>query len=251
MHRMQAIVLAAGKGTRMKSELPKVLHKIGDKSMIHHALRHLQTLGVERPIVVVGHAKEQVMEAVHHQFPEVRFAIQEEPLGTAHAVRVALPLLDPDQSTLITMGDQPFLSPKTYQELHRAHTQKQAAISLVTAVFPDPGAYGRIVRGEDGEIERVVELKNALEHEKAIQEVNLGCYEAQSKWLLEAIPAISPNPVSHEYYLTDLIHIAVATRQPVGSYLLEDYREAMGINSAEELAQAEEAWAELQKQHVQ
>ncbi len=248
---MQAIVLAAGKGTRMQSDLPKVLHVIGDKSMIHHALRHLQTLGVDRPIVVVGHAKEQVMAAVHQEFPLAQFAIQEEPLGTAHAVHVALPLLNPHESTLITMGDQPFLSPKTYQELHKAHTQKGAAISLVTAIFPDPGAYGRIVRTEDGDIEQIVELKNAQPHEKAIKEVNLGCYEAESDWLLQAVPQIAPNPVTQEFYLTDLIHIAVAARRPVGSYILEDYREAMGINSAEELALAERAWQEMQDKAVQ
>lgn len=240
---MQAIVLAAGKGTRMKSDLPKVLHTIGDKSMIHHALSRLQELGVERPIVVVGHAKERVMAAVHADFPAVQFAIQEEPLGTAHAVRVALPLLDLKQPTLITMGDQPFLSANTYEELDHVHAAKAAVISVVTAIFPDPANYGRIVRDEDGDVERIVEFKNATPSEKEIQEINLGCYLAQADWLAQAIPDISPNPVTNEYYLTDLIHIAVATRKPVGSYQLEEHREAMGINSAEELAEAEAAWS--------
>ena len=248
---MQAIILAAGKGTRMQSDLPKVLHRLGPRALLEHVLHHLEKLGITQPIVVVGYRKEQVMDYIQPLFPEVQFALQEEMLGTADAVRAAVPLLTSSEPTFMIYGDNPLFSPTTFRSLAAAHERAGAVLSLVTAVVPDPARYGRIVRGPDGAILRDVEFKDAIDEEKTITEINAGCYLADPTWLASALTKITPSEVTGEYYLTDLIELGVASGRPLGSYQLLDFREALGVNTLEDLHSAEKAWTALQDQsHV-
>lgn len=243
---MQAIILAAGKGTRMQSELPKVLHRLGPRALLDHILEHMAALGIDRPVVVVGHHKEQVIESARKTLPTVQFAVQEELLGTADAVRRALPLLN-SEPTFIIYGDNPLFSPITFRQLLAAHEQAGAVLSLVTAVLDDPARYGRILRNDKGRIVKDIEFKDATDAEKAISEINAGCYVADLGWLTEALSHIQPSPVTGEYYLTDLIELAARSAQPLASYQLPDPREALGVNTVEDLEQAEAVWASLQE----
>lgn len=241
---MQAVVLAAGKGTRMQSDLPKVLHRLGPRALLDHVLHHLAQLGIEQPIVVVGHHKDRVIAYVREQFPQVQFAIQEQLLGTADAVRQAVPFLN-NEPTYLIYGDNPLFSPTTFRSLLAAHEEEKAVLSLATAVLDDPAHYGRILRDAGGHILRDVEYQDATDKEKAIQEINAGCYVVDPAWLATALPQISPSPVTGEYYLTDLIEIAAASGRPMASYTVTDVREALGVNTVADLEAAERVWTEL------
>jgi bifunctional UDP-N-acetylglucosamine pyrophosphorylase/glucosamine-1-phosphate N-acetyltransferase len=231
----------------MQSELPKVLHRLGPRALLDHILEHMAILGIERPIVVVGHHKEQVMESARKTLPTVQFAIQEQLLGTADAVRRAVPLLKLDEPTYLIYGDNPLFSPTTFRSLLAVHERESAVLSLVTAILDDPARYGRIVRDSSGRVLKDVEYKDATEEEKAIKEINAGCYVADPAWLAEALPNIQPSPVTGEYYLTDLIEMAGSSGCLVASYQLPDFREALGVNTVDDLQAAEDVWSALQQ----
>jgi bifunctional UDP-N-acetylglucosamine pyrophosphorylase/glucosamine-1-phosphate N-acetyltransferase len=232
-----AIVLAAGQGTRMRSRIPKVLHPLAGRPMIDHVIDALADAGVERPVVVVGHAADAVESAIAGRAACAR---QEPQRGTADAVRVALAAVDDGAAELlVTMGDVPLQPAAVYRSLLDALRETDAAVALVSASPDDPTGYGRIVRDERGGAAAIVEERDADDGTRAIGEVNVGTYAFDAAWLREALPRITAS-ASGEYYLTDLVALAVDAGRPVAVVRAEDAGDAMGINDRVALAAAEE-----------
>ncbi len=233
-----AIVLAAGLGTRFKSERPKVTHPLVGRPMIRHVLEALRTAGCPLPpVVVIGPAASAVQEAAG---PNARFVIQPEPRGTGDAVRWAEPVLRGQAAhILITYGDLPLVRPETFRRLIEAHEASGATLTFLTAHWGDPTGYGRVVRDAGGRVLRIVEEAEATPEERRLSEINVGVYVAREPWLWPALSRLSPSPIKGEIYLTDLVALAAAEGEPVGTVPLEDPEEALGINTRVQLAEAE------------
>jgi bifunctional UDP-N-acetylglucosamine pyrophosphorylase/glucosamine-1-phosphate N-acetyltransferase len=239
-HNTVAVVLAAGLGTRMKSRKPKVLHEVAGKPLIEHVLSALQEGAVPNPqdiIIVTGYEGDKVQAALGEAYRYVR---QEKMLGTGHALLQALPLLAEYQggTCLVLCGDTPLLTGDTLQKLMEQHHSAKVKATVLTARVPDPTGYGRIVKGKRG-IEKIVEEKDALPAEKQIREINTGAYCFDLTVLKQGLSRLTPANAQGEYYLTDLIKYLVEGQEPVETFLLEDYQEAMGINNRVQLAEAE------------
>lgn len=240
---LKAIILAAGKGTRMKSDLPKVLHKILGLSLIERVLN--QTLAVEyldEAVVITGHKAELVNETINHNYPsqKVQTVLQSPQLGTGHAVSMAIPILkDFDGDVLILCGDTPLLTTSTLDKLIKAHKENHSDLTVLSAMFENPTNYGRIIK-KNGKLEKIVEEKDATENQKAIKEVNTGVYCLNWQKILPAFSSLTSNNSQNEYYLTDIIEWAVRSNLNTNSYILEDNLESFGINSKEHLAFATE-----------
>ena len=231
------IVLAAGQGSRMQSDLPKVLHRLGGVPLVGHALATGRLLEPETVVVVAGHGAEQVRKAVGKLDPEARIALQEEQLGTAHAVRQALPLLEGFEGrVLVLYGDTPFIAEETLGML-ASHPSDVIVLGFEAA---DPGRYGRLVTGPEG-LERIVEYKDADEATRAIRLVNSGVLAADAATLREILPQIGNRNAAGEYYLTDLPALARAAGLRV-DVVTCDESETLGINTRTELAGAEAAF---------
>lgn len=232
-----AIVLAAGQGTRMRSRIPKVLHPLAGRPMLDHVLDALDEAGVGRTIVVTGHGADAVESAVGDRATTVR---QEPQRGTADALRCGL-AASPDEAAelVVTMGDVPLQPSMLYATLLDALRGRSAAIALVSARLDDPSGYGRLVRGADGSVAAVVEESDADEAQRAIPEINVGTYAFDAAWLRAAIGRV-PASASGEYYLTDLVSVAVADGRAVAVVDAPDAADAMGINDRVALAYAEE-----------
>ena len=230
-----AIILAAGQGTRMKSALPKVLHQANGKSLISHVLNNVSLAGIEEQIVVLGHKGEQVAQSLPQ---DCRIAYQYEQKGTGHAVMQAAQLLEKSQGdVLVICGDTPLISPQTLRKLHELHQEKKAAVTVLSAIAPDPTGYGRIIR--DGErVIAIVEQKDATVAEALIKEINAGTYFFDRQFLLENLPKLSCNNAQGEYYLTDLLALAVEAKLPTAA-LAADFEEIMGVNNRLQLAMAQ------------
>ena len=231
-----AVILAAGQGTRMKSKLPKVLHKALGKPMVQWVIDCLNEAGVADKIAVLGHGGEQVAAAVDGQ---VSIVYQTEQLGTGHAVMQAAPALPADNDcVLVICGDTPLLRAQTIQQLIAQHQAEANAVTILTAHAENPTGYGRIVR--DGQqIVAIVEQKDATDAQKAIREINTGTYCFDQKFLLQYLSALDTNNAQKEYYLTDLIKIANQNNLAVGGCVLEDFSESLGVNNRVQLSQAE------------
>ena len=231
------IVLAAGQGSRMQSDLPKVLHRLGGVPLVGHALAAGRSLDPEEVIVVAGHGADLVEKALAKLDPDVRIALQEEQLGTAHAVRQALPLLEGFEGRVIVLyGDTPFIGAETLDVL-AAHPSDVVVLGFEAA---DPGRYGRLVTGPEG-LERIVEYKDADEATRAIRLVNSGVLAADAATLREFLPRIGNRNAAGEYYLTDLPGLARAAGRRV-DVVTCDEAETLGINTRAELAGAEAAF---------
>jgi bifunctional UDP-N-acetylglucosamine pyrophosphorylase/glucosamine-1-phosphate N-acetyltransferase len=232
------IVLAAGKGARMKSVLPKVLHQVLGRSLISHVLNAARYLGPSKLVVVTGHGADEVEAAT--SATGVVFARQDDPRGTGHAVQCALPALEGlDGPVVIMPGDVPLISPQTLIDLLDAHTALGALLSVLTVRMANPASYGRIVRDRNGWLERIVEARDANSSELAINEINSGFYVADLASLREAIFDLKPENDQNEYYLTDVVaafrvrgHLTAAIEGP-------DPMEVMGVNDRRELAMAQ------------
>jgi bifunctional UDP-N-acetylglucosamine pyrophosphorylase/glucosamine-1-phosphate N-acetyltransferase len=202
-----AIVLAAGLGTRMRSTRAKVLHHLGGRPLITYPLHALRALPIDPIVVVVGHQADAV-RAVCEPFG-TRFAVQAEQRGTGHAVAACREALsDFDGDLLLIYGDLPFLRPETFQRLIAAHQQANAAVSLLTEIVPDPASFGRIQRDAAGRVIAIVEDRDCTPEQRAIPEINVGVYCAQSRFLFDALSRLQPNNAQHELYLTDIVAIA-------------------------------------------
>ena len=233
-----SIILAAGKSTRMKSALPKVLHDLGGKKMVEYPLDILTSLSDVKPVVVVGYEAETVQKVIGDR---AQYALQEPQLGTAHAVLQAKPLLDGKVDTiLVTYADMPLISQFTYQQILETHQTHQAVMTLLTLHSETARGFGRLVRDENGNPQAIIEEAVATPHQLAIQELNVGVYCFSAEWLWEALPRISISPKG-EYFLTDLLSLAVTDKKMVKTVSLADAEEAIGINNRIHLAEAEAA----------
>lgn len=234
-----AIVLAAGKGTRMKSELPKVLHEVCGKPMVEHVFDAVRGAGVKRIVCVIGH-KADLMRETLSGHSDVEFALQSEQKGTGHAVRMAEPLLkDHHGPVLVLAGDTPLLRSASLRDLLN-ELSSQSAVSVVgSAITENNTGLGRIVRDDAGRFLKIVEEKDASPSEKLIQEINTGCYAFDSQSLWSALSEVQPNNTQGEYYLTDCPAILKARGKVVTAAPKLDIHEAMGVNTREQLAEVE------------
>ncbi|MBN1380810.1 MAG: NTP transferase domain-containing protein [Deltaproteobacteria bacterium] len=234
---LSTIILAAGKGTRMKSDLAKVLHQLGGRPLISYSIDLAHQIGSEKICAVIGHQADAVRRVVKDR--AVIFVEQRELLGTGHAVMQARDIFDGYEGTiLILCGDVPLLSLATTQALIETHRREKAHITVMTVVLQDPGSYGRIVKDASGAICRIVEAKDATEEEKKIGEINTGIYCVECNTLFDAVSQIGNTNVQKEYYLTDIIEIAIQKRLKVQSFLAVEPIEVMGINTPEDLHKA-------------
>lgn len=233
-----ALILAAGKGTRMKSGLAKVLHELAGRPMLAWPLAAAQEAGAAELVVVAGHQAEQV-RACLAGVAGVRIALQEEQLGTGHAVACALPELAAQSGTVVILcGDTPLLTGETLRRLAAAHSAAGAAVTVLTARLDDPHGYGRIVRGSDCGVLKIVEQKDATPQEAAIDEINSGIYCMDIPFLRAHIDRIGSDNAQKEYYLTDLVAIAVAEGRGCVAVTAADPQEIMGVNDRRHLAEA-------------
>ncbi|MEX1028994.1 MAG: bifunctional UDP-N-acetylglucosamine diphosphorylase/glucosamine-1-phosphate N-acetyltransferase GlmU [Paenibacillaceae bacterium] len=248
MH-IHAIVLAAGQGTRMKSKLHKVLHKVCGKPMVKHIVDMLHKVQVNRMVVVVGHEASMLRNALADQ---VEYVIQEQQLGTGHAALQTAPILENLEGvTLILYGDTPLLTEETIHNLIQIHTERQAAGTLLTAQMEHPAGYGRIVRDEQGAVSRIVEEKDCTEEERMITEVNTGTYCFNNRQLFEALHQVTNNNAQGEYYVTDVIDILHRASQHIEGYCMSDPAEATGVNDRVALAEVEAILRKrINKQHM-
>ncbi|WP_435747051.1 bifunctional UDP-N-acetylglucosamine diphosphorylase/glucosamine-1-phosphate N-acetyltransferase GlmU [Nocardioides sp. SYSU DS0663] len=235
---LTVIVLAAGGGTRMRSKTPKVLHPICGRSMLGHVLAAVREVQPQRVVAVVGHQREQVAPHVQEHLPEVVLAIQEEQLGTGHAVRVAMEAAgDASGTVLVAYGDTPLLEGRSLREFAAEHEAAQRAVSILSGVVPEPFGYGRVVRDGDGEVVAIVEEKDATVDQRAIAEINSGILAFDAEFLLEALPRISNDNAKGEYYLTDAVQLARDAGLTVGAHPLEDVLQTEGANDRVQLAE--------------
>ncbi|HVH26935.1 MAG TPA: bifunctional UDP-N-acetylglucosamine diphosphorylase/glucosamine-1-phosphate N-acetyltransferase GlmU [Vicinamibacterales bacterium] len=236
MSDVHVVILAAGKGTRLKSASPKVLHRVAGLPMIAHVLRAANAIGPQSLTVVVGHQAERVKSALE-QHSGLTFVVQEPQLGTGHALLTAEPALGRATGTLVLLsGDVPLLSPQTLQALLDRHHGARAAATLLTAVVDVPSGYGRIVRSGE-QIARIVEERDAIAQERAIREVNSGIYAFALDGLFDAVRAIAADNAQREYYLPDLVAIFRGRGQVVEGIRVGNPDEIRGINSRAELAE--------------
>ena len=237
MSDLLAVILAAGKGTRMKSTLPKVLHNIGGKPMVQQVMNAADLAGAKRKIVVVGFGAESVETALGNQ---AEYVVQQEQLGTGHAVMQASEILKDFEGTVMVLcGDTPLLQGQTLAKLFAEHQAAKASATVLTACMPDPTGYGRVIRNEDGQVLKIVEQKDAASGELAVNEVNTGIYCFERKALFEALNSINCNNMQGEYYLTDVIGILAKSQDKVWAVQVDEYQETLGINSRMQLAEAE------------
>ena len=232
------LIMAAGKGTRMKSDLAKVLHEINGRPMVHYVIDLARKVGSDKVILIIGHQKEKVEELCRQK--NVEFVIQEEQLGTGHAVRMAEPnLQNYNGDVLVLSGDVPMLTVKTIKKLINTHQSSGALSTLLTSVLDDPTGYGRIIRGNSGTISKIVEHKDASKDELKINEINVGIYMFKSRQLFQTLKQITNENSQGEYYLPDVVKIYVDSGEKVVAQLTPTFDETRGINTIEQLKEAE------------
>lgn len=247
MNNRYAVILAAGKGTRMKSSLYKVLHPVCGKPMVEHVVDELEDAGVDQLVTVTGHGAEAVEE---HLKERTSYVLQEEQLGTAHAVMQTRQMLEGKKgTTIVACGDTPLIQGSTMQALMDHHEQMEAKASILTAVADDPAGYGRVVRGSSGEVVRIVEHKDADEAEKSIREINTGTYCFDNEALFHALSQVDNNNIQGEYYLPDVIGILQEEGETVSAWTTPDFSETIGVNDRVALSQAEKAMKRRINEH--
>ncbi|KXH86828.1 bifunctional UDP-N-acetylglucosamine diphosphorylase/glucosamine-1-phosphate N-acetyltransferase GlmU [Sporosarcina sp. HYO08] len=232
-----AIVLAAGQGTRMKSDLYKVLHPVCGKPMVEHVIDHIRSLNANRIVTIVGYGAEAVEEVLGEKS---EYALQKEQLGTAHAVQQAEQLIgDLEGTTIVVCGDTPLIRPETMEALIAHHDKTSAKATILTAYADDPTGYGRIIRGEDGQVLRNVEQKDATEEEQKVTEINTGTYCFNNRALFETLKKVKNDNAQGEYYLPDVVGILQSENERVSAYVTEDFSETLGVNDRVVLSEAE------------
>jgi len=239
LKRVACIILAAGKGERMKSDLPKILHHLSGKPLLGYVLDTVQSLNLNRVAVVVGYQGEKVKDLLKDKNVEIVW--QKEQLGTGHAVMQAEPFFkDFSGDVLVLCGDVPLLRTQTIINLLKAHQEKQAKATVLTAVLENPARYGRIIRRKDDSVERIVEYKDATPEEKKIREINTGeiCFSGPS--LFSALKKVRSDNLQKEYYLTDVLGILREEGEKIEALEVQNSWETRGINSIQELIKMEE-----------
>jgi bifunctional UDP-N-acetylglucosamine pyrophosphorylase/glucosamine-1-phosphate N-acetyltransferase len=237
--KVAAVILAAGQGTRMKSDLPKVLHPLCGRPMLWHVLEALKQVTMEKPLVIVGNGAEQVKAFVGEA---ARCVLQEPQLGTAHAALQAEALVKGHADyVIVTYADMPLLRGETFQRLLETQRENPGPFSMLTVIAEDPRGFGRIVRSPQGTVGAIVEEQVATPEQRAIKELNVGAYCFKSDWLWGALHRIEKNPQKGEYYLTDVVELAARENLPVQAVVDDDLIETIGINTRVHLAEAEAA----------
>ncbi|HET9234119.1 MAG TPA: NTP transferase domain-containing protein [Candidatus Eisenbacteria bacterium] len=232
-----AVILAAGKGTRMKTDRAKVLAPLAGRPLLFYVLDAVEAVPFDRLIAVVGHQADRVREAVAGR--NVECVLQEPQLGTGHAVLCAAPLLaGVEGSIAVLAGDAPLIRAETLRALLEHHERARAAVTLLSAVLEDPSGYGRVVR-KDGRVVAIVEHKDASREERRIQEINSSIYAFDASFLLRGLPALRNENRQGEYYLTDLVQMAFAEGRGVEGLPVADPLEVAGVNTVEQLEEAE------------
>ncbi len=229
-----AIVLAAGKGTRMKSSLPKVMHKILGQPMIGHVVTHLKEVNTDKNIMVIGHGAEMIKDYLKDQ---VSFALQLEQKGTGHAVMQAIDQLDPNGDTVLLYGDCPCVQSETIEWLFQSNQDHD--LTVLTAFFFDPAKYGRVVRDKKQRIKKIVEYKDCSKAELNIKEINTGIYCFKNEALIKHIHELTDNNTQNEYYITDLVEIFINNELRVQAISVKDNDEVMGVNDRQDLLNAQ------------
>ena len=237
--KVTAVLLAAGQGTRMKSDLPKVLHPLCGKPMLWHVFEALKDVATEKPVVIVGHGAEEVKRYLGDS---AECVLQEPQLGTGHAAMQAESLLrGKTDYVIVTYADMPLLRGDTFKRLLETQRLNSGPLSLLTVTADDPRGFGRIVRKADGTVQAIVEEYVATPEQQKIRELNVGAYCFKADWLWDALHRIRKNPKKGEYYLTDIVEIAVKDDLPVQAVVHDDFIETIGINSRIHLSEAEAA----------
>ena len=236
MSHLKAVILAAGKGTRMESDLPKVIHTIDGKCLADYVIEAAVGAGADEICLVVGYQAEQVKNTIAHK--EVSYALQEQQLGTGHAVKCAADFLKEDGETLILFGDTPLITARTLQDLASHHRKNGNAVTVLSALVDDPTGYGRIIRDEKGQFAKSVEHKDATEAERAVREINSGMYIFDTAELKQALEQLTPNNAQGEYYLPDTLSIIKAKGLKADAYTLAIPEDITGVNTQQQLAEA-------------
>jgi len=241
-----ALVLAAGQGTRMKSDLAKVLHPMAGRPLLAHMLSTLEDLGVGCVLVVIGHQRERVRETF--ATAPVEWVIQAEQRGTGHAVLMAVPTLEGFAGTLLLVcGDTPLLQARTLDALLIGHERSGAAVTVLSMRLPDPTGYGRIIRGGGDAITGIVEHRDATPDQRAIDEVNSGVFAFQYPKLAKALAGLTAHNTQGEYYITDTVTLLQRAGEKTAVVCAPDARELLGINTVEQLAEAERVFESLRQ----
>lgn len=244
-----AVVLAAGKGTRMKSDMAKVLHPVFFAPMVNHVLDALKQIVLENIVVITGHQHKSVEKALSGY--DVVFARQKEQLGTGHAVLSAHPLICSEEGTvLIVCGDTPLVRPETLQQMLDGHKSTGATLSVMTTILPNPSNYGRVVTDEIGSVVKIVEEKDATVEERQLTEVNAGIYCVELDFLFNALKQVGTDNAQGEVYLTDIVQIACNEKRLVRKFLCVDPLEITGVNSRVELAIAHKIMKQRRNQEL-
>lgn len=234
-----AIILAAGKGTRMKSDQPKVVFPIAGKPMVNRVVDTALLVDSEKIVIVVGYKKE-VVKSVIEPDERISFAVQEPQNGTGHAIMVCEDQFHGFEGLIyILYGDVPLLTAETLEKMYEKHKKEDAACTVLTAVMEDPLQYGRVLRNEAGGFSRIVEHKDATAEERLVNEINTGIYCFNSEDLWDSVAKLDNNNNQGEYYLTDTLEIIRRSGRHVSIYVLEDLNEASGVNSPEQLKELE------------
>ena len=237
---IKSIILAAGKGTRMKSETPKVLHTIFDKTLVGYVIEAVNKTGlVDENFVIVGHQAERVEDYIKKTYDNAKTVLQSPQLGTGHAVSMVLPYLkDFEGEVIILCGDTPLVTEDTLKEFIESHHANNSDLTVMSAIFENPTNYGRIIRNSDGTLNSIVEEKDATVEQKAVKEVNAGIYCLNWSKIKPAFGELKSNNAQGEYYLTDIIKWANEQAMKVDAYILKNNDEIFGINSKTHLAEA-------------
>ncbi|MEH7076680.1 bifunctional UDP-N-acetylglucosamine diphosphorylase/glucosamine-1-phosphate N-acetyltransferase GlmU [Neobacillus drentensis] len=237
MSNRYAVVLAAGQGTRMKSKLYKVLHPVCGKPMVQHVVDQVMKLNIQEIVTIIGHGAEMVQAQLGDSS---LYALQEEQLGTAHAVSQAQNMLEGKAGvTIVVCGDTPLIKAETMEALFGHHEEAGAKATILTALIDEPAGYGRIIRNSEGLVEKIVEHKDASEDERKINEINTGTYCFDNVALFEALKNVSNDNVQGEYYLPDVIEILKKQGEVVSAFQTNEFEETLGVNDRVALAEAE------------
>jgi len=238
---LAVIILAAGKGTRMNSNLPKVLHKIGGKPMLIHVIHSAKALNADKIVTVLGYKHEMIKEAIADKLVEC--VLQLKQLGTAHAVLQCMDVLKYfEGNILILYGDIPLIKVETLSQLLTIHSQENATSTILTADLPDPTGYGRIIRNSDNSLMKIVEEKDATNDEREIKEINSGIYAFDAKTLMELLPLVGNNNKQNEYYLPDVINLIIKRNGKVAIDKINNYIEIQGVNNTKQLTEVNELY---------
>ncbi len=241
------VILAAGKGTRMKSDMPKVLHMVAGKSMVTHVIETAKKITLDNIHVVVGHKSQDVKDVIN-RYCRVNFVEQKQLIGTGDAVKSAIPeIISSIKDILVLCGDVPLIQEKTIKNLIDQHKQNYAKISVLAVDLDDPTGYGRIVLDDQNSMLCIREETDANADEKKIKKINTGIYCFEKNFLVSALDKIRPDNSQAEYYLTDVVEIAQKKHEKIVVVTMNDYRQVIGVNTTKELNRVENLFKEYEK----